>query len=112
MPRPEPSNVHYIPVGKFGVVAHNDSKFSMQGWTRRQGATHVLTGPCRRWNGIEFRLEYHIPHGTFVMVLGPPLQSEENLDCYYYHILWGEIECWIRTDFVLNPYFNEPRDES
>lgn len=91
-------------------MAHNGSQFSMQGWTRRQGANHILTSPCRHWNGIEFRLEYYIPHGTFVMVLGPPLQFEENLDFYYYHILWGEIECWIRTDLVLNPYFNEPHE--
>lgn len=108
MPKPEPGNVHYVPVGKFGVVAHDGSQFSMQGWTRHQGPRPSLTGPYRLWKGMELR--YYIPHGTFVLVVGPPLQFEENLGFYYYHILWGEIECWIRTDLVLNPYFNEPHE--
>lgn len=110
MPKPEPGNVHYVPVGKFGVVAHSMHRHELMAWTR------AMTSPVpvpRYWltipkvNSFYLRLSGHIPHGTFVLVLEEPVslgKVESREDYFFYHVLWGELDCWIRTDYLLNPY--------
>lgn len=51
-------------------------------------------------------LTSHIPHGTMVLVLSQEKPGKDIHDPVFYQILWGEVVCWVKKEYLINPRMN------
>lgn len=105
-------NIHDIQPGKFGVVAHKMKPDQLNCWINlgyQESEITIWMGSVPWYNGNPLVLSYHIPHGTLVLVTAPARDMIfAGIDPkLYYRILWNEIDCWIKKELLINPYFNE-----
>jgi hypothetical protein len=108
-------DVHHVPKGKIGFVVHKLNQFECNAWIRYWDPEEEKRSSW--YTEIPFvkdkplKLAYHIPHGTPVLVLSEAQELSHSISGdprIFYRILWGEVDCWIRKEYLINPYVNDP----
>jgi hypothetical protein len=111
-------DIHELSPGQIGVVAHDLKPYVWNAWIENHEYVEnnpfvSMFGSVPIFNNKPLILNFHIPHGNFVLVLSEPLllatiasiKDSKEPFAFYYKVLWGEEVCWIEKKYLINPYY-------
>lgn len=110
-------DVHDLVKGQIGYVCHKFTLLAITAWIRvwddeeRKGINLYTGVPI--FENQPLKIASHgIPHGTPVLVTSEPtVLCKSHVDgrgteFIFYRILWNELDCWVRRENMINPYFH------
>lgn len=113
----QPNDIHFVAKGKLGIVVHPDgpTKAWVDCWVKDREPMPERSLWATRFiskDGCALALNHTIPYAATVLVLSAPLPLTGARELYY-HVLHNDVECWVRSDYLINPYHtslppNEP----
>lgn len=107
-------DVHDLAKGQIGFVCSRSDRQSVNYWMVIRDIDEIarlLSSDMPRFETKPLMVVPYasIPHGTPVIVtsIATALWNRSNGEkMFFYRILWNELDCWVRRENIVNPYFN------